>query len=175
MLELTRGYKLVAKPDPGNLFAAWTGDFPQDKTTLQFLMGSNTTVMAVFGTNMFPYLKGTYNGLFYDITSVEQQSAGYLTLTLGSLGSYSARISMNGESHRFRGNFFVDGFETNIVTRSRTNSLLLHLALDLNGGTDQLTGTVTNNQVTAVDTNHGWSAALVADRVAFDGRTLIAT
>src|SRR4030095_12383190 len=45
--------------------------------------------------------------------------------------------------------------------------LLLALALDLVDGTDVLTGTVTNNQVTAIDTNRGWSATLLADRAVF--------
>jgi hypothetical protein len=175
MIELRRGFKLVARTVAGYLFAAWTGDVQQDNPTLQFLMDSNTTVTAVFGTNLFPYVKGTYNGLFYNGDVVEQQSSGYLTLRLGSLGSYSARISMNGRNHRFSGTFFVDGSETNLVARAGTNFLLLRLTLDLTNGRDQITGTITNNQVSLVDPAHGWSALVIADRATFDGRTLIAT
>lgn len=175
LLELTRGYKLVARPNASNLFAAWTGDFPQDNPTLQFVMGSNTTVTAVFGTNLFPYLRGTYNGLFFDQTQVEQHSSGYLTMAVSSAGAYSGRLLMNGRSHRFSGSFFVDGFETNVIPRPGTNGLRLQLALDLTNGTERLTGTVTNNQITAINPAQGWSAQLAADRAVFDGRTMIAT
>jgi len=78
---------------------------------------------------------------------------------------------MNSRTYRFSGTFGVGGGETNFVFRPQTNSLLLRLALDLTGGTDRLTGVVTNDQITAIVTNGGWCAQLMADRAPFYART----
>ena len=164
LLDLARGYTLVAKPDAGYLFAGWTGSISQSSTTLPFLMESNLALTAVFVPNPFPALKGTFNGLFYDTNAVEQISSGLLNLTLGTLGAYSGTVQMNGARYPFSGKLNVNGGETNLVLRARTNALLLRLQLDLTGGSERITGTVTNNQVTAIDANLAWSAVLAADR-----------
>src|SRR5262249_23576148 len=52
-----------------------------------------------------------------------------------------------------------------------TNVLLLKIALDLTGGSDRLTGSVTNNQLVFIDTNRSWSATLIADRAVFNSKT----
>ncbi|HXJ55432.1 MAG TPA: peptidylprolyl isomerase [Verrucomicrobiae bacterium] len=171
MLEVGRGYTLSARPDKGNLFGGWDGDFPQADATLIFLMGPNTSVTAVFATNLFPGVKGSYQGLFFDPLLVEQISSGYLMLTVNSVGSYTAKLLMNGRTYRTRGSFQVDGRTTNVVLRPGTNALQLRIALDLNGATDQLTGVITNNQVTNLDLSLPWSASLQADRTTFDART----
>jgi cyclophilin family peptidyl-prolyl cis-trans isomerase len=160
MLELARGYKLLAKPDRGNLFVGWTGNFQETSPTLNFLMDSNTAFTATFATNLFPSAKGTYNGLVYNPDLGEQQSSGFVTLTVGNSGTYSAKLLMNGKSYPFKGSFDAYGFETNLVSRRGTNALVLQLALDLTGGSDQLTGTLASN------TNQVWSADVVADRSA---------
>jgi len=164
LLEVGRAALLTAQAAPGNLFAGWTGTVSQSSATISFLMESNLTLTALFVTNLFPTVKGTYNGLFYDPNQVEQQSSGFLTLTVGDFGAYTARLLMNGKSFRFRGIFAVDGKETNFVFRPGTNDLLLRLGLDLTGGTDQLTGVVTNNQITAIVTNGGWLADSISLR-----------
>jgi hypothetical protein len=164
MLDLTRGYTLVATPAAGFLFAGWTGSISQASATLPFLMESNLALTAVFVTNRFPGVKGVYNGLFYDTNVVDQQSSGFLTLTLGDLGAYSGKVLMNGKSYPFSGRFSVSGGETNLVLRAKTNALLVRMQLDLSGGSDQLTGSVTNNQVTAINANVSWSAELLGDR-----------
>jgi cyclophilin family peptidyl-prolyl cis-trans isomerase len=167
LLEIGRGYTVTAKPAAGNLFAGWEGDLSGDKLTQGFLMQSNFAITAVFVTNLFPNVKGTYSGLFFNPNQVELESSGYLTLTLADSGAYSAKVLMNGRTYPLKGVFSPDGHETNWVARTGTNSLLLTLALDLAGETDVLTGTVTNNQATAIDTNRGWSATLLADRAVF--------
>jgi cyclophilin family peptidyl-prolyl cis-trans isomerase len=171
LLELTRGYALVAKPNPGNLFAGWTGTLNSASTTIRFLMESNTSLTALFVTNLFPFVKGTYNGLFYDTNQVDQQSAGFLTLSVGDFGGYTAKLLMNGKKYGFKGSFGVDGALATLVDRPGTNSLLLQMALDLTGGSDRLTGSVTNNQLVFIDTNRSWSATLIADRAVFNSKT----
>jgi len=173
-LELTRYHTLTATPNTGNLFKGWTGAVTNAGTKIRFLMETNTALTANFVTNLFFGAKGTYNGLIHDADLTEQQSSGYLTLSVGALGSYSAKILMNGQSYRFSGSFSTDGGDTILVERRGTNELLVRMLLDLTNGTDQIVGTVTNNQVTAIDTNHAWMAELVADRAFYDGRTRIA-
>src|SRR4030095_628633 len=158
LLELPRGYSVTAVPDRGNLFVGWTGDIVQENPRLTFLMDPNTSIGAVFAHNLFPNIKGTYTGLFYDTNLVAQESSGLLTLTVGNGGIYSGKVLMNGRSHSLRGVFSPDGKETNFVTRPGTNALLLELTLDLTNGSDHLTGFITHNQLTAVDANHGWWA-----------------
>jgi len=170
LLEVGRGYTITATPERGNLFVHWTGSVFGAAAKLPFQMGSNFTITAVFVTNLFPNVKGVYTGLFYNTNLVEQESSGLLTLKLGNAGDYSGKILMNGKSHSLRGVFSSDGRETNFVTRTGTNALLLELALDLTNGTDRLSGFITNNQLTAVDTNHGWWAELIADRPVFNAR-----
>lgn len=167
LLEIGRGYHITARPDPSNLFAGWNGDAAGENPSLGFLMASNTAITAVFATNLFPYVKGTYTGLFFDPAQVTRDSSGSFTLTLASAGAYSAQVRLNGRTYPVKGVFSPDGRETNLVARPGTNSLLLNLSVDLEGGSDQLTGSLTNNQVTAIDTNGGWTALLLADRAAF--------
>ena len=170
LLEVGRGYTVTAMPDRGNLFAGWTGSVSATARKLPFLMESNFSLTAIFVTNLFPNVRGTYTGLFYNTNLVEQESSGLLTLKLGNAGDYSGKVLMNGKSHSFRGIFSPDGRETNIVIRTGTNALLLELIADLTNGTDHLTGFITNNQLTAVDTNRGWWAELMADRPVFNAR-----
>lgn len=165
LLEVASGYSFKAIPAPGNLFKGWTGTVNQASWTLKFLMESNTALTALFVPNPFPAIKGTYNGLFYDTNGVEQQSSGFLTLTLGSFGTYSAKLLMNGKTHRFTGGFVSEGGETNFVTRRGTNDLLIRMALDVNGGTEHISGMVSNHLVNLSETNV-WRAELMADRAA---------
>jgi hypothetical protein len=167
LLEVASGYTFKAVPAPGYLFGGWTGTIHQASAVLTFLMESNTALTAVFVPNLFPPIKGTYNGLFYDTNVVEQKSSGYLTLTLGSFGGYSAKLLMNGKTHRFTGTFAPDGGETNFVVRPGTNDLLIRMAVDVSNGTDHLTGVVTNYFLTTTETNL-WRAELMADRAVFN-------
>ncbi len=167
LLEIGRGYQLTARPAPGNLFAGWEGDATGDNSVLHFLMASNRTITAVFATNQFPQVQGSYVGLFYNPDAVEPASSGYVSLNLTKAGAYSGKLQMHGRTYPMKGIFSPDGHETNLVARPGTNSLLLTLAVDFESGSDQLTGSLTNNQVTALDTNAGWSASVSADRATF--------
>ncbi|HXJ61499.1 MAG TPA: peptidylprolyl isomerase [Verrucomicrobiae bacterium] len=163
LLELTRPYTLTAQPDPGNLFGIWTGSFSEVSTTLKFNMETNSGFTAIFTSNLFPYAKGVYNGLFYETNQAQQQSSGFLTLTLGDLGAYSGKLLMNGRTFRLSGSFGVDGGETNTVLLSDSifDSTRLIMHVDLAGG-DQITGEVTNRL---------WRSQLHLDRIVFNAAT----
>ena len=144
VLEVGRGYQLTAKPARGHLFGGWTGSNESRNATLKFLMESNFSVTATFVTNLFPYVKGTYNGLFHDATNVEQISSGFFTLTVGNVGGYSGKLLLNGKKHSLKGTFWVDGTGSNAVLRTGTNALRVLMALDLTNGTDRITGFVSD-------------------------------
>jgi len=165
MLEVGRGYTLKAKPARGYLFGGWSGSNDSPGVTLKFLMQSNWNLTATFVTNLFPYVKGTYNGLFHDTNMVEQISSGFFTLKPGSAGSYSGKLLLNGKSHSLKGTLWVDGTGTNTVARPGTNALRVIMALDLTNGTDRITGLVSEE----TSSNTVWSVDLVADRAVFGG------
>lgn len=186
MLDLARGYVLTAKVKSGYLFDGWTGTVAWATKTIPFIMESNTALTAIFVTNLFPWVKGTYNGLFYDTnqSQVELETSGFFTLTLGNSGSYTAKILKDGKTYPFRGTFDVDGTTANFVERRGTNELKIRMAVDLTNGTDVLSGTVSNynrvkigtiiNQTSGeeedVFTNFIWSADLIADRAVWNSR-----
>lgn len=163
LLEVGRGYTLTAKPARGYLFGGWSGSNNFNGATLKFLMQSNWNLTATFVTNLFPYVKGTYNGLFHDMTSVEQFSSGFFTLKVGEVGGYSGKLLLNGKSHSLKGTLWVDGTGTNTVARPGTNALRATMALDLTNGTDRITGLVSEE----TSSNSVWSVDLVADRAVF--------
>ena len=168
MLEVGRGYTLTAKPARGYLFGGWSGSNNLHTATLKFLMQSNWNLTATFVTNLFPYVKGTYNGLFHDTNTVEQISSGFFTLTVGDVGGYSGKLLLNGKSHSLKGTLWVDGTGTNTVARPGTNALRATMALDLTNGTDRITGLVSEE----TSSNAVWSVDLVADRAVFGGTNL---
>lgn len=168
MLEVGRGYSLTAKPARGYLFGGWSGSNNSPGTTLKFLMQSNWNLTATFVTNLFPYVKGTYNGLFHDTNMVEQISSGFFTLNVADFGSYSGKLLLNGKSHTLKGTLWVDGTGTNNVARPGTNTLRVIMALDLTNGTDRITGLVSEE----TSSNTVWSVDLVADRAVFGGTNL---
>ena len=165
MLEVGRGYTLTARPGRGYLFGGWSGSNNVPEATLKFLMQSNWNLTATFVTNLFPYVKGTYNGLFHDTNLVEQFSSGFFTLTVGDVGGYSGKLLLNGKTHSIKGTLWVDGTGTNTVARPGTNALRAIMALDLTNGTDRITGLVSEE----TSSNTVWSVDLAADRAVFGG------
>lgn len=172
LLEVGRNYTLTAKPAKNHLFADWSGTVNALAPKLTFAMNTNFTLTATFGTNLFPAVRGTYNGLFSDTNDFQQASAGFLTLKVGATGASSGKLLLNGGSHSVKGNLSAFGLGRFLVARKGTNPVQLELSLDLTNGTDQLTGTV--SEVTSNATTI-WTAQLLADRAYFDGRINIAT
>jgi hypothetical protein len=159
-LEIGRAYKLTAKPAAGNLFFGWSGSTSSMAATLSFVMASNYTLTATFVTNLFPYLKGTYNGVFYDAGDTEQFSSGYVTVSVSSSGGYSGKVIQNGKTYRLHGAFAPDGTAVQIVPRTGTNALRVTLALDLNLQSDEISGTIAEEGSTGTV----WSTPLTLDR-----------
>jgi len=123
--------------------------------------GAATSAVAVLTvvSNPFTHLTGSYYGLFAQ-SNAQFQSSGYLTLTLRTLGTYSANILNAGGSYGFTGAFSLAGQSEEAVPRgSGVAPLIVNMNLDLTtNDTEQILGTVSNA---------AWSAGLQADRATF--------
>jgi hypothetical protein len=183
LFEIGRAFTITAKAPPGNIFAGWyeggnlISTLPTYSLTISELL-TNRSVTAHFNTNLFPHVKGTYTGLFCDTNQVEEWNSGFITLTVGDLGAYTAKVMINNKTFPVSGVFnSADGYAQYflIQTPSTTsNDLFIRLNLDLRGGTDHLSGTVSNFHYYVVtnltSTNYytnQWVAELHADRPVF--------
>lgn len=120
--------------------------------------GTNISAQAALALAANPFatnIAGAYYGLFAE-SSPRFESSGYLTLSLTTLGKYSARVLNEGGSYSFSGLFNIEGDATASLARGPGKEpLALTMKIDLTRGTQQITGQVS-------DTN--WSATLQAGR-----------
>jgi hypothetical protein len=77
---------------------------------------------------------------------------------LSKAGSFAANLTMGGVKSAFKGRFDAAGTWANTVTPRGLNPLWVVLHLDVAGGTDQITGTVSNGV---------FASELLADRAVF--------
>src|SRR5262249_39565588 len=145
---------LTVTPKPRNLFAGWGGDVQGATARLTFQMQSNLMVQANVVTNPFIPLKGTYTGLFREDSAVHHESSGLVNATTTEAGTFSAKMLLAGKPVSFSGAFAIDGRWTNVLQRTGQNPITLRLSLDLMGGSDQLTGSLSEPN---------WQAQLVAN------------
>ena len=108
-------------------------------------------------TNPLPPLAANYTGLITNATPAVGNT-GLVTLKLGPTGAFTGKFTFGGKSHGFSGTFAADGSTPAIVVAGFT----LTLALDVAGGTQQVTGTITDGAFTS---------AVVLDRARFDKKT----
>jgi cyclophilin family peptidyl-prolyl cis-trans isomerase len=168
-LEIGRAQKITAVPAPGNLFAGWyeNGLLVWSAPTYPFfidLSQTNRNITAAFNTNLFPYVKGTYTGIFCNSEQVEEVSSGFFSLTVGDVGTYSAKVSMGGKTYPMTGTFDSgSGKNLNFLFRPESNQRLtsevfwVRMTLDLTpesiGGSGHLSGTFSNAITIGVITN----------------------
>jgi hypothetical protein len=110
-------------------------------------------------TNPFTNLAGDYYGLFAE-SNAQFESSGLLTLTLTTLGKFTARILNAGGSYSFTGALSGIGWGLSTVSRGAAlTPLTALLNLNVSNGMEQILGTI------SAGTN--WSADLEADRATF--------
>ena len=161
VLEVGRGYHLLAVPGTGFVFSNWTGQASGNAPALGFLMESNMVLQANFVPNPFLRIAGTFNGLFFETNALRHESSGDFRLRVTTSGSYSARLRLAGRRYGATGHLDLEGLATNVVTRPETNSLTVAWTIDLHGS-DQLSGRVTDGN---------WLAELQGDRAIFNSAT----
>ena len=106
----------------------------------------------------FVPLQGTYNGLAIQTNAPSQLSSGSLKLVLAETGSFTANLTMAGTRRTFAGQFDQNGNVTNLITGGGSIVTWVILSLDLTNGTEEITGTVSNNL---------YQSELVADLATF--------
>ena len=162
-LQLGRGYQLIAAPAPGFVFSNWTGSVTSPAPSLNFLMQSNFVLQGNFIPNPFLPVKGSYSGLFVEKTNnPTHQRSGFVSITVGSQGTFSGKLLIDGETFVLSGKVGLDGTFQQFVFRNGKSLLVVRLNLGLGSGTDQINGTVLSS---------GWQADLSADRATFSAVT----
>ncbi len=162
-------YTVTAVPAKNNsVFQNWTAGpdsnsltHLSDSAKLTFVMSSNLVLQANFITNPFPVVAGSYNGLFYPMTSaVTEQSSGFVTLSIDSKskGVFSGRLSLDGGNYPFSGTFSGPGDSVTTLARAGKTPVSVALHINLDSPDDQISGSVSNA---------AWVAALQADRAVF--------
>jgi cyclophilin family peptidyl-prolyl cis-trans isomerase len=165
LLQIGSSNTMTANPGAGYLFSNWVGSvlgttvLSSSSPKLTFGMQSNLVLQANFVPSPFIPLAGNYYGLVYDETNgIAQASAGFFSGTLGSAGAFSAKLLMSGRTNSLAGQFDLTGHLAAAVPQTGGGAL----ALDLQLGTDTLTGTVSNG---------AWVSALDAYRAVFSAAT----
>jgi subtilisin family serine protease len=158
MLELGRTYSVRAVPGPGQIFAGWSG-VASSSPVLSFVMQSNLTLMVNFVPSPFPVVRGTFAGLFADTNGVTPSSSGYVTFNVTPMGAFSGRAQLGGMRYPFHGQFDLTGNAALSLNRYWLPPLALNLHVDLTGGTDQASGSLSDGN---------WTAVVAADRNVFN-------
>jgi len=159
MLEINRRYVLVPHPAPNHFFAGWTGTVQQISGPVGFYMQSNYTFTAQFVTNLFPRVKGVYNGLFSQPTNLSPSRAGFVTVTVGNSVGFSGKVMMEGKTYPFTSQFYTDGLGFAFVNRTGKNPLFVEIRVDLQNPNDMMVGKVSEGI--------SWEAPLEMDRQYF--------
>ncbi len=127
------------------------------------LVQSDVVALTLVPTNPFPPLVGTYYGLF-EQTDPQFQSSGQITLSLTSMGRFSARILCAGGSYSYSGALSGVGWASNVISRGAAlPPLTVVLDMNVTNGSEQILGTV--------NAGTNWTLELEADRATFNAVT----
>ena len=162
LLDVGKSYTVRAATDKSHLFTGWSGYIESTANPLTFTMQTGFVLQANFRLNPFIAVAGIYNGLCYDSETNRHASTGFLTVKSTEAGAYSAKLTLGGARYSFSGSFALDGTTTNTLTGTGASALTVILATDLVGGSDQVTGTISDGD---------WTAAILCDRVLFNKKS----
>jgi hypothetical protein len=155
-----KSYTVKAVPAAGYLFAGWTGGKATNTAAIGFVMSDGLVLVANFVTNTYLPAAGKYAGLFYDPQNFDEDSSGYFTASVTTLGKLSARLKFAGQSYSFSGQLPASGYGYYSIKRSsNTNITHLTVALQL----DPLTGQAIDGQVS----DGTWTAQIYSFRAAY--------
>jgi uncharacterized repeat protein (TIGR01451 family) len=95
-------------------------------------------------------LAATYNGLVFQANAPVQATSGTLKVVLSKKAVGAATLSLGGKSYSFQANFDAFGNATNSVPRATLSPVQVILHLDVVNGTEQITGTVSDQSTFTV-------------------------
>jgi hypothetical protein len=122
------------------------------------VISSNAPVIVVPGGSTAN--AGNYNGLFFNLNDVTQDTSGSFTLSLNAKGSFSGNLRLGGARLGLSGQFNLHGTAQKIIARRNNKPLKVTLQFDPLDS-DRITGTVTDGI---------FIADLVGDRAVFNVR-----
>jgi uncharacterized protein YkwD len=147
--EIGARYTVTAKPATGWLFDRWSGSAQAATPAIGFTMEEGFALTAHFRVNPFHARRGGYNGLV-QTEPASHATSGFFRATTTATGAFSGRLTLGGKSHTFSGKFDAAGAAQVAIKRGTLlPPLVLTLQLDLDGGTDRITGTVSDGSFTA--------------------------
>jgi hypothetical protein len=154
-------FTVTATPDPGYVFAGWSGDLESSSRTITFTMRPRLALEAIFVANPFAAIKGTYAGLFREDDAPRPGRAGLFTASVTDRGKYSGKLRLGGRSHSFAGQLNPERKATNAIPRKGANRVTVELSFG-GGDSDEVSGRVTDGI---------WQAPLLGFRSSFDAKT----
>ena len=159
--ELDTTFTITAAPAAGWLFSGWTGGVTSTSAKLTLKMIDGLTLTAHFIPNPYFPHKGAYNGMIAGDTAAHATS-GLFKATVAALGTFSGRLTIGGLGYAVSGKFNAQGDAAITIKRGALAPLVVSLHLDLDGGTDRITGTVTDGTFTAgISADRGPQASTV--------------
>lgn len=93
---------------------------------------------------------GAYGGLVMQEDAPSQASSGAISLLLDKTGAFSANLTLGGLRSAFTGQFDASGIATKTITRQGLNPLQVTLRTDVSGGSNTITGTVSDGVFTSM-------------------------
>jgi IgA Peptidase M64/Divergent InlB B-repeat domain len=155
-----------ATANAGFLFANWmeNGVVASTNASYSFKLSGDRSLSANFVTNLFPAVKGSYTGLFFETNLTYLDSSGLITISTTAKGSFSGSLTLQGIRYPVSGQFDLNGQASKVIKRRNPLSTLgLTLSVDLTNRFDSMVGSLTNAGV--------WRADLAAFRAVFDAKT----
>ena len=153
---------LVAIPAKDFLFVGWSGATNATNRTINFVMQPNAVLVATFVPDPLARVRGTFNGLIQNSNNVLHASSGFFSLTISRRTAFSAHFIIGGKRFADTGRVDENG-HADLAFGSGENATTGSLQLDLNNGTDQVTGTISRDGV--------FTSTLLGDRAIFNSRT----
>jgi uncharacterized repeat protein (TIGR02543 family) len=159
-LEIGKNYTLTATPKTGWVFEGWSGGLVSSNPTITFTMQDSLAVTATFVENPFSAVAGAYLGLAR-AESDTHATSGLLRSTVTTAGGFSGSLQLGGKGYRLSGKFDSNGQWVGQIARSKQVPLSVLLMLDLAGGSDTLTGLVSDGSFTsAINTDRATFKAI---------------
>jgi cyclophilin family peptidyl-prolyl cis-trans isomerase len=172
-VEIGRDYLLTAKADAGSLFAGWraekisytatnsiTNAITENTASIRIRADSNLTFRAMFVTNPFPPLVGTYVGLFYHTNFyLAHGYSGAVKFTLTSQGKFTGSAQFGSKSYPFSGTFHPATGSASIRFKGPGggNIVMDPVLLNLTNNMETINGVISDNNT--------WASAINARRV----------
>ncbi|HWD18447.1 MAG TPA: Ig-like domain-containing protein [Verrucomicrobiae bacterium] len=143
-------YPAVATPSNGWIFGGWmdeNNNVISALPKLNFNMHAGAGLTANFLTSPYPAKSATYVGLFSADDGLTPTNAGYMAVTLGHNGAWTAKLLIGAGSYPISGQFGDDsmgGISSGVIINPKTKPLLVLLSLDASANPTEMALTISS-------------------------------